>query len=206
MTEKLLSFLNLNPQEFTFQFQSHPNFPSALAFSDTLHFLGVKNDAYELEKEFWGDLPQEFITIYKDNFALVKKEKENYTLFSDKEEKISKSQLLENSQNFVLLFEKDEGKIQKPFAHFPFQSFFPFTLFVIGFSLWQFPWQQAIFNVLSLVGMYISLEIFRQKLGTESAVINNLCGGNAANNTSSCDKIIQSDKINIFEKKIYQKL
>ena len=53
----------INNDEFNFQFQSHPNYPSALAFSDTLNFLGVKNDAYELEKEYWGELPSEFIVI-----------------------------------------------------------------------------------------------------------------------------------------------
>jgi hypothetical protein len=69
----LLGKLHLDKQEFSFQFQSHPNYSSALAFSDTLNFLGVKNNAYELEKEFWDELPEEFITIYDNNFALVKK-------------------------------------------------------------------------------------------------------------------------------------
>ena len=55
--------LDISKNEFNFQFQSHPNYPSALAFSDTLNFLGVKNDAYELEKEYWGELPSEFIVI-----------------------------------------------------------------------------------------------------------------------------------------------
>lgn len=70
MGDFILKSLEINKKEFLFQFQSHPNYPSALAFSDTLNFLGVKNDAYNLEKE---ELPGEFINIYDDNFALLKK-------------------------------------------------------------------------------------------------------------------------------------
>jgi hypothetical protein len=51
MNSKLLSSLKIDNQEFHFQFQSHPDYPSALAFSDTLNFLGVKNTAYNLEKK-----------------------------------------------------------------------------------------------------------------------------------------------------------
>jgi thiol-disulfide isomerase/thioredoxin len=48
--DKLLSYLEIHRQEFLFQFNSHPNYPSASAFSDTLNFMGVRNDAYELER------------------------------------------------------------------------------------------------------------------------------------------------------------
>ncbi len=49
---QIFKILEIQDKEFFFQFQSHPAYPSALAFSDTLNFLGVKNDAYELEKEY----------------------------------------------------------------------------------------------------------------------------------------------------------
>ncbi|MBF5027944.1 hypothetical protein [Planobacterium oryzisoli] len=57
--DKLTKKLNVNTQEFKFQFQSHPNYPSALALSDTLNFLGIENSAYELEKEYWNEIPTE---------------------------------------------------------------------------------------------------------------------------------------------------
>ena len=40
--DKLINHLKLDKQEFIFQFNSHPNYPSALAFSDTLNFYGSK--------------------------------------------------------------------------------------------------------------------------------------------------------------------
>lgn len=104
--ERLSNYLKLNTQEFRFQFQSHPAYPSALAFSDTLNFLGVKNNAYELEKEFWEELPSEFITLYQNNFALIRRFNDKVNVLVDKEEIISFKELKKNSQNFILLFEK----------------------------------------------------------------------------------------------------
>ncbi|WP_435523483.1 hypothetical protein [Chryseobacterium indoltheticum] len=66
--DKLIDHFKLHKQEFYFQFNSHPNYPSALAFSDTLNFLGLKNDAYELDKEYWDELPDEFMALVNNSF------------------------------------------------------------------------------------------------------------------------------------------
>ncbi|AZI19738.1 hypothetical protein [Chryseobacterium taklimakanense] len=60
----LIRNLGIDEYEFNFQFHSHSNYPSALALSDTLNFLGVDNSAYELEKEYWNEIPTDFITQY----------------------------------------------------------------------------------------------------------------------------------------------
>jgi len=49
--------LQITKSEFLFQFQSHPNYPSALAFSDTLNFMGMKMDSYEFGRQVWQELP-----------------------------------------------------------------------------------------------------------------------------------------------------
>lgn len=51
--KNILYHLNISLDEFQFQFQSHPDYPSALTFSDTLSFIGIKSDAYELDMEYW---------------------------------------------------------------------------------------------------------------------------------------------------------
>jgi hypothetical protein len=51
--KNILYHLNISLDEFQFQFQSHPDYPSALAFSDTLSFIDIKKDAYELDTEYW---------------------------------------------------------------------------------------------------------------------------------------------------------
>lgn len=115
----MFNYLKINTKEFQFQFQSHPNYPSALAFSDTLKFMGLNNEAYELDKEYWDELPIEFITIYNNNFSLIKKKHNNiYKVYSDKIENISKEQLFKNSTNFIILFEKEEIKKENDQTNF----------------------------------------------------------------------------------------
>ena len=200
--DKLIDNFKLDRQEFYFQFNSHPNYPSALAFSDTLNFLGIKNDAYELDKEYWDELPDEFMALVDESFSLVRKKGNDFTIYSDKIKNLSKKELYENSGDFVLLFEKTEHV--KTTSFFNFQPFI-YLLFgiIILFSLIQFAWFESVFNILSLVGVYISIELFNQKFGQASAVVSNICGGSSAHTSqSACSKIFSSDKTDILGLKL----
>ncbi|ROI03479.1 ABC transporter permease [Chryseobacterium sp. G0240] len=197
--DKLINYLKLDKQEFIFQFNSHPNYPSALAFSDTLNFMGVKNDAYELDKEYWDELPEEFIAIVDNSFSLVKKTGNNYSVYSEKAKTVDKQELHQKSTNFVLLFEKTENAESKQAFDFKPVLYSVFAI-VLVYSFISQTIYEAIFNILSLAGVYISIEIFNQKFGNTSTVIGSICGGNnaAVQTTNSCDKIIKQDKTSIL--------
>ncbi|MDF2933814.1 MAG: transporter permease [Chryseobacterium sp.] len=200
--DRLIDHFKLDKQEFYFQFNSHPNYPSALAFSDTLNFLGLKNDAYELDKEYWDELPEEYMALVDNSFSLVKKKGNDFTIYSDKVKTLNKEELYKNSGDFVLLFEKTENIKTKSFFNFK-----PFIYLVFGiiilYSLLQFAWYESVFNIFSLIGVYISLELFNQKFGQESAVVSNICGGTANNaSQSSCSKIFSSDKTDVLGLKL----
>lgn len=200
--DKLIDYIKIDKQEFYFQFNSHPSFPSVLALSDTLNFMGVRNEAYELDKEYWDELPKEFITIVDHSFSLIKKNENHFTQYSDQIKNISKENLYKGSDDFVLLFEKTENV--KNILPFNFQ---PIIYLVFGivllYSLIQFSWYESTFNILSLLGVYISLELFNQKFGEESIVVNNICGRVANNGSQSpCLKIFSSDKIDILGLKL----
>lgn len=189
--------LKISKQEFQFQYQSHPNYPSALAFSDTLNFLNVKNDAYEIDKENWHELPKQFITFYNNTFTIVEKQNDDYLIFTDKAEKISQEKLHSESSNFVILFEKtEEIQDQKKINY----KWFMYSFFVLTslYSAFQHTLQLFLFNILSMMGIFISLEVFKSKFGTESIVINTICNGSkkASESQSGCNKIFSSDKIN----------
>lgn len=200
-SKKIIDYLKIDKMEFTFQFQSHPNYPSALAFSDTLNFMGVSNNAYELEKHYWEELPEEFITIYKNNFSLVQRKGKQAKIFTDEEKLISFDELKENSKDFILLIEKNaeervsgnDTKIQKIFIS---------LLFAISLSVSLINWNLSsfLFQLLSFAGLYIFLEIFKEKFGKESPVLQNFCGAGAKQNTikDSCKTIIQSEDFKIF--------
>lgn len=200
--DKLIEHFKLDKQEFYFQFNSHPNYPSALAFSDTLNFLGLKNDAYELDKEYWDELPEEYMALVDNSFSLVKKKGNDFTIYSDKVKTFNKEELYKNSGDFVLLFEKTENVKTKSFFNFKPIIYLVFAIIIL-YSFLQFTWYESVFNLLSLAGVYISLELFNQKFGQESAVVSNICGG-AANSSSqsSCSKIFSSDRTDILGLKL----
>lgn len=200
--EKLIDYFKLDKQEFYFQFSSHPNYPSALAFSDTLNFLGLKNDAYELDKEYWDELPEEYIAVVDNSFSLVKKKGDQFAIYSDKIKNITKEELYKNSSEFVLLFEKTEAaKTTSSFNYKP--VIYSIFGLIILYSLLQFSWYESVFNILSLAGVYISLELFNQKFGQESMIVNNICGVGAKNTIqSACSKIFSSDKTNVLGLKL----
>lgn len=201
---KLIDYFQVDKREFLFQFQSHPNYPSALAFSDTLNFLGIKNDAYELGKEYWEELPEEFITIYKDNFALVHRNGNQAKIFADKEETVTFNDLKDNSGDFILLFEKNNiEKTAKPNSVLYLVILFLALAIVlinnvIHWNLWSF-----LFQILSLAGVYLFSEIFKEKLGTESFVLQSFCGAGAKQHSleAGCNKIIKSKNFQFLELK-----
>ncbi|WP_228457851.1 thioredoxin domain-containing protein [Chryseobacterium sp. C3] len=197
LLDKLINYLKLDKQEFLFQFNSHPNYPSALAFSDTLNFMGVRNDAYELDKEYWDELPEEFITIVDNSFSLVKKNGTQYSIYSDKAKILNKEELHKKSTDFVLLFEKDKVEQKTVTSYKPF--IYAIFAVVLIYSAINLAWYEAVFNVLSLVGVYISLELFNQKFGNTSTVIGSICGDTAGKQAvNSCSKIITQDKTSIL--------
>ncbi len=197
LLDKLINYLKLDKQEFLFQFNSHPNYPSALAFSDTLNFMGVRNDAYELDKEYWDELPEEFITIVDNSFSLVKKSGAQYSIYSDKAKTLNKEELHKKSTDFVLLFEKDKVEHKSVTSYKPF--IYAVFAVILVYSFISQTWYEAVFNALSLAGVYISLEIFNQKFGNTSTVIGSICGDTAGNqNVNSCNKIISQDKTSIL--------
>lgn len=201
--DHILNNLKLNKEEFLFQFRSHPDYPSILAFSDTLNFMGIKNDAYEIDKADWHDLPERFITQYKNNFALVEMQNiNNYKLYTDKTEVINNEQLYHNSSNFVMLLEKTDQIQEINKINFNRLLYLLFAL-IVFYSIVQLSWHQSLYNIISILGVYISLEIFNRKFGKESYIINNLCTTSTKSpSQSGCTKIIDSDKINIWGLKL----
>ncbi|WP_144891240.1 vitamin K epoxide reductase family protein [Flavobacterium tiangeerense] len=198
--------LKVSQDEFLFQFQSHPNYPSVLSFSDTLTFLGFKNEVYEIEKEFWLELPQKFITIYENKYTIVEGLDDNYLVSNDKVEKISTDKLYNDSENIVLLFDdNEENEYSTDRLTINNKWFIRFLMsLIIGYSFFTHSHVLFVFNIFSIFGLYVSLELFKTKFGRKSAVINSICtgSGKVSETNNSCTKIFKSDKINFIGLKL----
>lgn len=58
--------IQIDLEEFTFQAKTHPDYPSVLAYSDTLHFFGISNKAVRLDDTAITSLPEKFIALMVD--------------------------------------------------------------------------------------------------------------------------------------------
>lgn len=195
--------LKISKQEFLFQFQSHPNYPSALAFSDTLNFLNVKNEAYEIEKESWNELPKHFIAIYNGKYSIIEKLNDGYLVFNDKTDKVSKEKLYDDSENLVFIFKESEDNNEKAIK-FNYKCFIVFLIvFSLSFSFFKSNLSLFFFNLLSAIGLYVSIELFKNKFGKKSIILDNFCSDNNNSDVeNSCNKIFSSDKINFLGLKL----
>lgn len=59
--------ITIDKNEFDFQIQSHPDFPSLLSISDTLSFFGVKNGSMRVSFAEYDLLPNNFIALLKED-------------------------------------------------------------------------------------------------------------------------------------------
>lgn len=195
--------LKISKEEFLFQYQSHPNYPSVLAFSDTLNFLGVKNEGYEIDKENWNELPKQFITVYDNKFTLVEKLNDGYLINNEKSEKVSVEKLYHNSENIVFIFNLTENINDKKKLNYNW-IIYSFSVLVLIYSYFQVNQYLFIYNLLSTIGLYISLELFNNKFGKKSIVINKICNNssNKSEAQNSCSKIFKSDKVNFLGLKL----
>ncbi|MDY3345656.1 vitamin K epoxide reductase family protein [Riemerella anatipestifer] len=198
----LINVLNLDKTEFLFQFQSHPNYPSALAFSDTLNFMGVKNEAYELEKEYWEELPKEFITLYNKQFVLVHRNDDKAIIYADNKNIVPFSELVEKSENIVFLIENHIESEKETSKNIGFQKLVFGVLgaillvnSLIQWNIWAF-----IYQVLSLVALYFFLEIFKDKFGNQSPVLQSFCDRSIGESQqkTTCEDIFKSKELQLF--------
>ncbi|MEN9655742.1 MAG: hypothetical protein RL311_668, partial [Bacteroidota bacterium] len=55
--------ITIDKSEFEFQMQSHPDYPSLLAISDTLNFFNINNGAIRLDFSDIELLPDRFVAL-----------------------------------------------------------------------------------------------------------------------------------------------
>ena len=108
--------IKIDKEEFTFQVQSHPDYPSLLAISDTLSFFKINNYAASLSKDEISKLPEYFVAylnveLSEPTMFFVKKESEkNYNLQSKSNNEVIDKKELENRwREIILLVEAPEN-------------------------------------------------------------------------------------------------
>lgn len=194
--------IDLDKDEFDFQFKSHPDYPSLLALSDTLTFFNITNSAIKIDSSKLELLPKSFIAILKDDgifFSYVNNNKKNIYTYTNKNGKnisrVSIKDLKKKWGNIILLIENENINLRN--KKFPFLILIPFLLLtaslLINFSnLWI-----VLFYIFPVIGFILSLFSLKDIFNFQSDLFSKLC--NAAF-SFSCDEVVNSSKWKVFEK------
>jgi protein-disulfide isomerase/uncharacterized membrane protein len=196
--------ISIDQNEFLFQVQSHSEYPSLLAISDTLSFLKINNLATKLDYDNLIHLPDTFIALLQDEnlnpFLSIVERKEKGFQYS----KEGKSTVISNDifkkmfLNIVLLAEKEENELttQKT-NNFVFLGLillglvYLFSIFVNGFSLLT-----LLLVCLGGIGFYLSIEAVSHEFGIQTKFSEAVC---TITTNSDCDAVINTKKSGFLE-------
>ncbi|CAA9200803.1 vitamin K epoxide reductase family protein [Flavobacterium collinsii] len=195
----------IDKTEFEFQIQSHPDYPSLLAISDTLSFFNIENLSAKIDKTQIEILPNRYIALFAEDFGnpqfhIIEKEKEDYFLVRERGRiLISKKKLEEGWGEIVLLVEKSifedvSTKNKENYNWFLFGIIAILFLFFLYSSKTVLP--IYLFFLFSAIGVLFSIAALKDLLGTKSKLINNFCN---ITKSTSCASVVDSKKWKIFE-------
>lgn len=195
----------LDKPEFLFQVQSHPNYPSLLAISDTLSFFNIDNAAARVEFSEIDDMPDRFITLLSEHLSMPHLyfiEKKNNSYFGTKDKKtveIPKASLESRWNNVVLLAARSQEEIivKKEKQHWDwFLSALCLILFVAIVFLFNGDLQTYSFFMFPTIGLLFSVAALKDLFGAKSNLLNDFCNITAS---TSCATVVNSDKWKIFK-------
>lgn len=195
--------------DFEENFQSHPNYPSIFAVTDTFSMLQIENVAAKVSKEQLNNLPKTFLALLNDEnhneLVLINKSEKTISLTNEKlkTKQITYDDFISKWSKIIIAIEPNkvrENAIEKStstktYALLGFLSF----LFVLHIKINNsFNWFGSIGFVLSILGFYISLLIIKEKNNTSISNLNSkFC---SFNENTSCDTVIKSSYSKIFKK------
>lgn len=195
--------IDIDKNEFQFQIQSHPDFPSLVSTIDTLSFLNIDNGVLHVDISEIELLPDYFVALLdaensQPQFHFIEKKGDVY--FSTKDKIVISKQKLESRwKNTVLLVEKSETdnitqtNKNKWFQMLTFLCVVTFFLILLQF---QVSIETKLFFVFPILGILLSIAALKDLFGTKSELLNNFCN---ITSTSSCNSVINSNKWKIFE-------
>lgn len=195
--------INIDKNEFEFQIQSHPDYPSLLSIADTLSFFAIDNGAIRVAFSELELLPVRFVTLLNEDNGepelcfIIKKGPAFYYTKDKKPSKISQESLEQRWNGVVLLVEKSEiENATIPTKHFWVLPSLCSGLLIAIIFVFQGSWQRNLFFIFPLLGVLFSITALKDLFGTNGKILNKFCNITA---TTSCTKFVGSDKWEVFK-------
>lgn len=190
----------LDKEEFQFQIETHPDYPSLLAFADAFSFFKIPNIATKVYVDQIESLPNAFVVLLGENrkedyLAFVTEKDGKYQFDNEKQtKKLNITELKQYWRDVVFLAEKPgDFASTKPKNNYLTSTILcVFVLLIVGIIYWFSSSVFAVlFGAISMVGIFLSVEALKTELGIESKVSKNMCNIVA---NADCSKVINSEK------------
>ncbi|CAM1359875.1 conserved membrane hypothetical protein [Tenacibaculum litopenaei] len=195
-------------EELDFQIQSHPSYPSLHAITGVLDHFSIENIAADIpvNKETLVQLPPSYMAQVKSEregseLVIVERKGTNYTLYpaEGKKESMHDEMFLQRFTGIIVAVEKtdtvEKPKTKNTLSYLLLAGFMTLVaavLFVNSAELLETAhWG------LSVVGLVVSLAIFKQELGLQSTIGNAFCSG--VDDKKDCDAVLTSKGAEIFK-------
>jgi len=194
--------------EFLFQIQSHPSYPSLHAITGVLDHFNIENVAARVPntQEVLDQLPKSFIAQVNDdsgsNLYLYEKKGNSGKLYDDegKTKTITNEKFLKNFTGIVLAVEKDENSSEK-IPNKNLLTNIGFTLAAISFlSIFYISTSDissyAMLTV-SIIGVMISVSILKQEFGIKNSIGDAFCSSDSEK--KDCNAVLTSQGATLFK-------
>lgn len=197
--------INIDKEEFLFQNQSHPDYPSLLSVADTLSFFNIDNGVIRVEVSDVDLLPDHFVALLneersKPQLYFIERKGDIFLCRKDKKPStISKSEFESRWKGLVLLVEKPENEeILKPTKNYMslVLQILALILLVLVLPHFETDFSTKLFLVFPSIGIFFSVAALKDLFGTKSALLNGFCNMTAS---TSCATVVDSTKWKIFE-------
>lgn len=196
--------IEIDKEEFDFQFKSHPDYPSLLALSDTLTFFNIRYEALRVDSGKLEYLPESFITIIDNgggiNYSYVKFKNNFYTYsdeYGENKNTISSENFKKIWKNIIILINNENIVTYKKTNSFllnliPFLSLIGVIILINHTDIWL-----ILFCIFSSMGFLLSLLSIKDLLNIQSGLFSKLCN---ASSSFNCDTVINSPKWKFLKK------
>lgn len=201
LPEKLLqrSRYYVQSSEFTDIYNSHPNYPSLYAITDSFTQLGIENAALRIDKELLNELPNYFIAKAQipkmDSIVLITKEKD-YVIIEDpkQKQKLSFDEFKNYWDGVVVLVEENitSSKTKELLSkkNLSFLLLLPVILIPYLKGANTFSIYFLINQIISVLGFIVGYLIIEKALYKTSSLGDAICN---VSTKTDCDSSFKSD-------------
>jgi uncharacterized membrane protein len=190
--------------EFQDNYESHPNYPSLFAITDTFSLLNIENVAANVPKDQLEELPDCFLGYIKNednifDLGFIERKGDSIAItFEAKKKKIIQIDNFKELWNgVVIIIETNDVKLVKTNSVLQKIVLLAFGLLGLFFikQEFNFSMEGTVSFVLYTIGFVISIFIIQEKLNRGNESVSKLC---SFNENASCSSVINSSgaKIN----------